>query len=573
MVWARQAGGSSNEYAESISVDDDNNANICGYFNNTVAFDSISLYSNGMEDIFVTKFNTDGNVLWATKAGSSDIDKCKSIAVDQFNNSYITGYNNGDISFGNTTLIHQGGKDAFLAIIDKNGEFIAAKQMAGVDIEFGKDITLDVDGKIFVSGDFNCPSIHFDTISLNNVDNYDIFIAELSTSSYISCIADFTFLYDSIDLQFEFTDLSEGEIFKWYWDFGNGDTSDLQNPSHVYDDYGTYNVCLAITAINPFSSIYCTDTICKQVAYGKPNTYNLGGQVFAGTYPLDDGIAYLYRILSNNYIFPVETFHFDTLGYYYFYQIDEGNYLVKVDPEFHSSSFKQYIPAYYGNQANWGNGNIINLNQNNYSVDIDLIKAQSYNSGQGKIPGNIRFLKDKLSPDESPAVGIEILLMDESNNILTLTYSDQYGNFDFSNLAWGTYKIYAEMTGIYTSAITITLDADNPVCPDINLIISNHEIIIGLEEDHTNSITYSGNIYPNPAMDIANIEIYFSKPTNIRFEIYNRLGQLLQFKQQAFFSGKYIIPIKLSKLPNGMYFLKVTADDGGSFVRKFIKSR
>ncbi len=572
LVWARQSGSIFNEYAEAISIDDDQNIHMCGYFSNLTVFDSVILYGTGDQDVFITKFNTNGNVVWANQAGSIGSDKGRSISCDRFNNCYITGYFMDDITFGDITLNNQGDKDGFLAIIDEKGEFLCAKQMSGVNNEFGHSIQIDINGKVIVTGEYQSPTIYFDTITLNSNNNYDIFTAELSTSSYVSCIADFTFIYDSADFRFEFTDHSEGEIIRWHWDFGDGDTSDLQSPTHNYDDYGAFDVCLAITTIDPFSNYYCTDTICKQVVYGKPNEYNLGGQVFAGSYPLDTGIAYLYRILSNNYVLPIDTTNFATHGYFHFYQVFEGNYIVKVDPEFHSNVFMDYIPTYYGDQAHWKNVIPIKLDHNEYSADIDLIKAQPYNSGPGRIPGNIRFLKDKPSSEEGPAVGVEILLMDVNNNIFTLTYSDQHGNFNFHNLAFGTYKVYAEIAGLLTTPIIVTLDADNPVSPDITLFITNGEIIIGLEDNLSNSISYSGNIFPNPVNDVANIEFYLSAPANIRFEIYNKLGQMLKFNNQNFGSGKYLIPLQLNDLPNGMYFLKVTADDGSSFVRKFIKA-
>jgi len=49
---------------------------------------------------------------------------------------------------------------------------------------------------------------------------------------------------------FEFTDLSfdhDGDIEQWNWDFGDGGTSDLQNPDYQFDLPGTYDVTLSVT--------------------------------------------------------------------------------------------------------------------------------------------------------------------------------------------------------------------------------------------------------------------------------------------------------------------------------------
>ena len=61
-------------------------------------------------------------------------------------------------------------------------------------------------------------------------------------------IADFT--WASTDLTVDFTDTSsdpDGAITAWSWDFGDGSTSTLQNPSHPYAAAGTYTVSLTVT--------------------------------------------------------------------------------------------------------------------------------------------------------------------------------------------------------------------------------------------------------------------------------------------------------------------------------------
>jgi gliding motility-associated-like protein len=58
-------------------------------------------------------------------------------------------------------------------------------------------------------------------------------------------------------LTVNFQDLSTGAI-SWQWDFGDGGTSTLQNPSHTYNSYGSFNVKLLVT-----NSSGCSDSITK----------------------------------------------------------------------------------------------------------------------------------------------------------------------------------------------------------------------------------------------------------------------------------------------------------------------
>ncbi len=49
-----------------------------------------------------------------------------------------------------------------------------------------------------------------------------------------------------LPLTIRFTDESTGGITSWHWDFGDGSTSTLQNPSHTYTKKGTYTVTLKV---------------------------------------------------------------------------------------------------------------------------------------------------------------------------------------------------------------------------------------------------------------------------------------------------------------------------------------
>jgi gliding motility-associated-like protein len=71
-------------------------------------------------------------------------------------------------------------------------------------------------------------------------------------------------------LRVQFTDLSQpisGTISTWLWDFGDGTTSSLQNPSHIYTAAGSYNVSLRV-----INSVGCAASITKtqyiQIATG-----------------------------------------------------------------------------------------------------------------------------------------------------------------------------------------------------------------------------------------------------------------------------------------------------------------
>jgi gliding motility-associated-like protein len=92
----------------------------------------------------------------------------------------------------------------------------------------------------------------------NECGNYDTTYQTVEVFDYP--VADFTMPGDlSIYVPVTFTDASVIAV-TWNWSFGDGFTSTLQNPTHVYAEPGVYTVCLTVTNADG-----CPDTICKEV--------------------------------------------------------------------------------------------------------------------------------------------------------------------------------------------------------------------------------------------------------------------------------------------------------------------
>ncbi|MEM7038357.1 MAG: PKD domain-containing protein, partial [Bacteroidota bacterium] len=75
-----------------------------------------------------------------------------------------------------------------------------------------------------------------------------------------------TYTYSANLLQVDFfnSTVSHGGV-TWAWDFGDGNTSSLQNPSHTYATQGSYQVCLTVT------DSCGTDSSCQQIPIGAVN--------------------------------------------------------------------------------------------------------------------------------------------------------------------------------------------------------------------------------------------------------------------------------------------------------------
>ena len=59
----------------------------------------------------------------------------------------------------------------------------------------------------------------------------------------------------------QYYDQSSGTIETWKWSFGDGETSEEQNPVHVYSSAGTYTVSLTVKGSDEISTKKVHDAV------------------------------------------------------------------------------------------------------------------------------------------------------------------------------------------------------------------------------------------------------------------------------------------------------------------------
>ncbi|MBL0340054.1 MAG: SBBP repeat-containing protein [Bacteroidetes bacterium] len=196
-LWARKqtAGGTSNDYANSVAVDTSGNVIITGNFlSPSITFGSNVLTNAGSStgDIFIVKYGPTGTVLWARQqdAGGSLGDDAGSVAADANGNVLVSGsFDSPTLSFGIITLTNAGssGSDIFIVKYDPNGNLLWAKQQdsGGTGGDGVSSVAADNNGNVYVAGGFNSPSITFGATTLTNAGGNDMFIAKLATTTGI----------------------------------------------------------------------------------------------------------------------------------------------------------------------------------------------------------------------------------------------------------------------------------------------------------------------------------------------------------------------------------------------------
>ncbi|MEO8146831.1 MAG: T9SS type A sorting domain-containing protein [Bacteroidia bacterium] len=188
-LWANGAGGSDYDYGTGISSDASGNVLVTGYFHSpSITFGTTNLTNAGDDDLFVVKYDASGNVIWAKSAGGADNDDGSGISTDASGNVLATGYFYSDsITFGMTTLSNSGSSDIFIAKYDTTGNGLWAKSIGGNNQDYSSGISTDASGNVMVIGYFRSTSITFGTTILTNtnVGSSDIFIAKYDASGNV----------------------------------------------------------------------------------------------------------------------------------------------------------------------------------------------------------------------------------------------------------------------------------------------------------------------------------------------------------------------------------------------------
>lgn len=181
VLWARSGGGTGYDELTSLTTDANGNLYVAGnFYSPAIAFGSTILSNtNGYGDIFILKYNSVGNAVWSKKAGGTNYDTVRSMEADTNGNVYITGsFESPTLTFGATTLTNAGSSNVFLTKYNTSGTVVWAKGAGNTNSNFATDLTLNTNGDIFITGSY-ASSIGFGTLPTHTSQgDYDIFICK-----------------------------------------------------------------------------------------------------------------------------------------------------------------------------------------------------------------------------------------------------------------------------------------------------------------------------------------------------------------------------------------------------------
>jgi len=179
----------------SMSVAPDNNggAAICGRFShNNLSFDSITLtkttQNNNSSNMFVAKFDSNGNAMWAYNTGSiyENNTIASIVTIDLAGNVLVGGSYPNTVHFGNITLSSSGGSQLFLTKYSPDGTVQWAKSTGFMSNSYTTTRSIDTDenGNIYIAGLAYASAIDFtNNVTLSNLGTVGAFFVTKYNSS------------------------------------------------------------------------------------------------------------------------------------------------------------------------------------------------------------------------------------------------------------------------------------------------------------------------------------------------------------------------------------------------------
>ena len=193
--WVKQIGGTGDDMAEKLTLDNAGNILVCGEFQNTVDFDPgggvQNMTSNGSADAYVLKLDAIGNYVWSGHFGNNPGQFAYGIAADATNDIYVTGGFYGTTDFDPGPAIYNMSTTGFNSNIyvlkwSAAGNFIWAGNMGNSSGgDWGAAIKTDAAGNPVITGTY-FGTVDFDpgagTFNLNAAgSNGDIFVVKLTS--------------------------------------------------------------------------------------------------------------------------------------------------------------------------------------------------------------------------------------------------------------------------------------------------------------------------------------------------------------------------------------------------------
>jgi gliding motility-associated-like protein len=242
--WVKTFDGEDQQKDNRVAVDELGNPYVVGGFRNTVNFGANTLTTSGGQDAFITKYDANGNHLFARSGGGVLDDRADGIAIGSDQHVYITGEFKDRAGFGLDSVNNNGGpsgRDIFVARMDYNGIWSWVKKAGSSSgSDRGTAITTNNKHNIFVSGQFRGNASFGGDINIDaGLDSVQAFVAAIDT------------------------------LGKWRWVLQGGGASEDRGTSVFADSNCNLVTCGYYVGAASFDNLNLVGNIKKDIFVGK----------------------------------------------------------------------------------------------------------------------------------------------------------------------------------------------------------------------------------------------------------------------------------------------------------------
>lgn len=178
LQWTKSNGGTSVDVATGVDTDLNGYTYVSGYYQGTTTFQSHSATAIYYNDIFLSRFDADGDCDWLASAGSWGLDNCLGMATAWDGTTYLTGMFEDEMDADNVS-IEGNGYDIFVLCYESSGDIRYGRNAGAGSSDFGVACSLGPDQTLYLTG-YYFYFADFDQHTIGPADNGDCFLAKLT---------------------------------------------------------------------------------------------------------------------------------------------------------------------------------------------------------------------------------------------------------------------------------------------------------------------------------------------------------------------------------------------------------
>jgi PKD repeat protein len=367
------------------------------------------------------------------------------------------------------------------------------------------------------------------------------------------------FIYNTAGTSVQFSGSTlENTPAEFYWEFGDGTSAEGNPVTHTYQGQGIYYVTLMT-----MDATGCVAYSAQEVVVGDTMAFNqVYGQVFEGNFPLTSGFVMIFSEENDTTYYPYfDMIPVDQAGVFVFPMVPNGNFKVMAIP----TDGSIYLPTYYESTIFWQDAANVTAGVTQNPVNIILQSMQgNTTTGPCVISGQIN-----LGGVRDGFVGqIVVYLTDSDHNIIGFAQVAENGTFSFNNLAYGTYYIRPELSGVNSDYQMVNLTAQESEVSVVMTFTGNS--ILGKKEGI--AMTADVMIYPNPANAESRVVFRQEKSGSVKVSFMDLSGRMLSEQVVTTNAGSGKADLDLHNIEPGIYILRLQFSDGSEVSKKLVRN-